>query len=423
MNRLDTALTRFVHSLEHLEARTRKWFVTAALLAYAGSLVWLTREVSPVSQLDAFLVKALAHLSIPFSIILLQELFELVITISQSTLRSTCQQFEIVALVILRSFFKDFYKLNQAVASGEYGEPVAKALVKAAAILLITVLIFIFKRLSDRAGMERRDRGRRAANQWKQMAVLALCLGVFMNMAPAWRSFEIMRFISLVFTGMIVVDAVFFLWTMLKNHEFDSLMFDGGLVVGLIFARFPLFASNILSYLLAVVGVAFATAALRMFVRPPEIELLGNPAEDEVSRLDVTIGNRTSELAALNEKMAVFLKQFQVPEDTAKRIRLACEELLRNVISYAYEDDKPHEVEIGFALFDKRLAITVSDDGRPFNPFREEPPDTQASIENRELGGLGIHLVRNVMSKVTYGRHAGRNVVALLMELKHEDET
>ena len=108
-------LGRLAAVLKSAEHKSKRLFVGVALLSYVVSLVLLVKDVNPAADPGEYLVKALAALSVPFGIILLQELFELVTTISESTLRATRQQFEIVVLVILRSFFKDFYKLNQAV--------------------------------------------------------------------------------------------------------------------------------------------------------------------------------------------------------------------------------------------------------------------------------------------------------------------
>lgn len=417
MATLTHLLTGLSDSLDWLEHKTKSFFVVVAMLLYAGSLFLLAQKVSPLSDLDTFLVKALGNLSIPFGVILLQELLELLTAIPRSTLRSTCQQFEIVALVILRSFFKDFYKLNKAVTAGLFDEPVQKALVKVAAIVLITVLIAVFRRLAERAGIERHQAARPRVNLLKQATVVGLCLGVLAYMLIGQRSFDIMTFMSISFTGMIVLDAVFFLGAILNSHEFDSLMFNGGLVVSLIFARFPLFAANMLSYTLAVVGVAFATAALRLFVRPVELEFLGDPPEDEVARFDLSISNRPEALAALQERSETFLRQLGVADPIAKKVRLSLDELIGNIMTYAHHDKRAQEIEVGLALHGKCLAVTVSDSGKPFNPFRSRMPDTQAALEQRTVGGLGIYLVRNVMDRVSYRRQAGRNVVTLLKRL------
>ncbi len=82
--------------IEWLEHKTKPLFVGVALILYAISLVELASEISPITQLDEYLVGALANLSIPFGVILLQELLELVANISESNLLSARRQFEIV---------------------------------------------------------------------------------------------------------------------------------------------------------------------------------------------------------------------------------------------------------------------------------------------------------------------------------------
>ena len=108
-----------------------------------------------------------------------------------------------------------------------------------------------------------------------------------------------------------------------------------------------------------------------------------------------------------------------MPDDIAKRVRLCCDELLSSTISHSYDDERDHEINVSLALCEDRLAITISDDGKPINPFRQEIPDTETSLENREIDGLGIYLVRTIMDKVAYHRQTGKNVVTLL---KHLDE-
>ncbi len=132
--------------LEWIEERTKPIFVVAVLLLYAFSLVQLVQEINLSTDFNRFLVEALANLSIPFGVILLHELLELVTSISHSNLRSAQRQFEIVVLVIVRSFFKNFAKVNTVVEAGLFAEPVQEAVVKVLAIIVMTALIIYFKR-------------------------------------------------------------------------------------------------------------------------------------------------------------------------------------------------------------------------------------------------------------------------------------
>ena len=65
---------------------------------------------------------------------------------------------------------------------------------------------------------------------------------------------------------------------------------------------------------------------------------------------------------------------------------------------------------------DRRFLLTIIDDGIPFNPLTPETPDTNTPIEERELGGLGIHLVRTLADEATYQRQADKNVLTLVKQ-------
>ena len=95
-------------------------------------------------------------------------------------------------------------------------------------------------------------------------------------------------------------------------------------------------------------------------------------------------------------------------------VDVVLDDLLNNIISYAYEGDEEHEINISMDLIGGRLAFTIEDDGKPFNPFQLEAPDTNLAIEERDIGGLGVHLIRNVMDEVSYHRRIDRNVVAVV---------
>lgn len=263
-------MQRVNDSLVFFETKTKLLFSGAALLLYFISLVQLVLE-HPLT-LNAFLVDALGKLIIPFSIILLQELLELITFISGNTLKSAQQQFQIVALVLLRSFFKDFAKLNEEVALGLFDEPVQKAIVKLLAIICMTALIMWFQRLSRKPQMQSYSQEKHKVNLYKEMVVIALIVFVLIDLIAFEPPFSVMYLISLVFTGMIVIDAAFFIHSISKGHKFSRLVFEGGMVISLVFARFALFANNILAYSLSVLGVAFATVSLLLFSRSKQKE-------------------------------------------------------------------------------------------------------------------------------------------------------
>jgi len=129
--------------------------------------------------------------------------------------------------------------------------------------------------------------------------------------------------------------------------------------------------------------------------------------------LALSMRNLASEMNGVQERFAAFASEHAIPESDVQRIGVVLDELLSNVISYGYSDDLEHTIEIKFESLAEELVITIEDDGIPFNPFSTEPPDTSLPLEDRPIGGVGIHLVRNVMDRFHYERRAHRNIVTL----------
>lgn len=96
---------------------------------------------------------------------------------------------------------------------------------------------------------------------------------------------------------------------------------------------------------------------------------------------------------------------------TAKSFKVVFDELLNNIISYGYKDDRRHEIEVQITLSQRQLRVRITDDGIPFNPLEIDPPNVTAPLRDRKVGGLGIHLIRNMMDEFSYERHANSNVV------------
>lgn len=99
-----------------------------------------------------------------------------------------------------------------------------------------------------------------------------------------------------------------------------------------------------------------------------------------------------------------------LPDETIFKIDLILEELLTNVINYAYPQGEG-DVEIGYSLEDGKLKVSIRDWGCPFDPFESKEPDTCRDLNERKVGGLGIYLVRKLVSELNYERECGKNVL------------
>lgn len=125
------------------------------------------------------------------------------------------------------------------------------------------------------------------------------------------------------------------------------------------------------------------------------------------------IKNEQEEISVLADHIENFFASNHLPEETAFQLNLSLDELLTNIISYGYEDRAEHEINIKITLVDKHLSVEIRDDGIPFNPLKLTDPDTTLDIEERPIGGLGIHLVRKMMDKMDYWREKDYNVLKL----------
>ena len=127
----------------------------------------------------------------------------------------------------------------------------------------------------------------------------------------------------------------------------------------------------------------------------------------------MTIGADLGQVARVGAALAEFADAHGVPVAVRRSVNVVLDELLTNTLSYGFSGRESGEVTIDVELGADRLSVTLSDDGRPFDPFGVDAPDTAPSVEERRIGGLGIHLVRRMMDEVSYHRRADRNVVTL----------
>ena len=134
---------------------------------------------------------------------------------------------------------------------------------------------------------------------------------------------------------------------------------------------------------------------------------------------DITVPNQLASIDAVNDRFNAFAVDAGIHDEIRRRINMVFDELLNNVMSYGFDDEEQHTIDVHVRLDRQRLVIEIMDDGRPFNPFSQETPDTTLSLEAREVGGLGIHLVKKVMDEVTYERRSDKNLVRLVKRIEN----
>jgi anti-sigma regulatory factor (Ser/Thr protein kinase) len=142
-------------------------------------------------------------------------------------------------------------------------------------------------------------------------------------------------------------------------------------------------------------------------------------APDAVGRpeLRVDVVNDLQEIGRVIEAFEAFAGQNDIPPAISQKVGIIVDELLNNTISYGFDEQGEHEFEFTATLGDGVLDLEFSDDGVPFNPFDRVGPDTTLSLDDRDIGGLGLLLVTEMTDTQLYRRQRDRNVITLTINL------
>jgi len=136
-------------------------------------------------------------------------------------------------------------------------------------------------------------------------------------------------------------------------------------------------------------------------------------------RKELRIKNKISEL----ERVAQFIEQIgeelQLDMELQMNLNLVMEEMVSNVIFYAYPRDEDSEIELLAKCDGKRLTFVISDQGKEFDPTAKEDADPDVNPAEREIGGMGIFIVKNIMNQVTYQRLEGKNLLTMTKEIEN----
>lgn len=145
-----------------------------------------------------------------------------------------------------------------------------------------------------------------------------------------------------------------------------------------------------------------------------------------------TMPNQLMAIAMLQTAFERYVAQWERAKPLIPTFNMALDDLLNNVVQYAFPNDPTeHTIEVEGEVRDEYVVLTITDDGIPFNPLTVATPDLSLLLHEREIGGLGIHLVRSLFDEVIYHRNVGRNVLTMKKTLaskapspiKHTDMT
>ncbi len=134
-------------------------------------------------------------------------------------------------------------------------------------------------------------------------------------------------------------------------------------------------------------------------------------------RKELKLKNQVGELARVNQFVEEIGEELGLGLELQMNLNLVMEEMVSNVIFYAYPDGKTADIELIAESKGKELTFVISDNGKEFDPTLKEDADPDVNPIDREIGGMGIYIVKNIMNEVTYQRLEGKNLLTMKKDI------
>ena len=138
-----------------------------------------------------------------------------------------------------------------------------------------------------------------------------------------------------------------------------------------------------------------------------------NETKPDTSERHLLIHNDIQQIPQLADFVETIAEEKHLDHSLTLSLNLALEEAVTNVIMYAYPEGTDGLVDIEAILRDDSLSFVISDSGQSFDPTAQPEADTSLDVEERQVGGLGIYLVRSIMDNVSYERNGGKNILSM----------
>ena len=133
---------------------------------------------------------------------------------------------------------------------------------------------------------------------------------------------------------------------------------------------------------------------------------------------EIRIKNQVEELRHVNQFVEEIGEELGLDMELQMNLNLVMEEMVSNVIFYAYPQGKEASIELLAESDGKELTFVLSDQGKEFDPTLKDDADPDVNPMDRDIGGMGIFIVKNIMNEVTYQRLEGKNLLTMKKEIK-----
>ncbi len=134
-------------------------------------------------------------------------------------------------------------------------------------------------------------------------------------------------------------------------------------------------------------------------------------------RKELKLKNQVGELARVNQFVEEIGDELGLNMELQMNLNLVMEEMVSNVIFYAYPKGKTADIELVAESKGKELTFVITDSGKEFDPTLKEDANTDIDPVEREIGGMGIYIVKNIMNEVTYQRLEGKNLLTMKKDI------
>jgi anti-sigma regulatory factor (Ser/Thr protein kinase) len=135
------------------------------------------------------------------------------------------------------------------------------------------------------------------------------------------------------------------------------------------------------------------------------------------ARETLVLKSERADIARIGTWLEQFGAAHGLVEDDVYNLQLILDELVINIIKHGHGDDPTHVIRIDLTLAGKLATLRIEDTAPPFNPTEAPPPNFDLPIEERPIGGLGVHIVKALAETMVYERIGESNVLTITKTL------
>lgn len=139
-----------------------------------------------------------------------------------------------------------------------------------------------------------------------------------------------------------------------------------------------------------------------------------------MTRVVATITGSGEDVARVPALLDELARAHRLDADAVADMQIALDEILSNILENGFADGRAHRIDVALSVDGDRLTAEVEDDCAAFDPLSVPPPELETPLKDRRVGGLGMHFVRQLMSRVSYSQVGGRNRLVLTKSLAGE---